>query len=67
MIYNLVKTMLLLGNASLNPAKKIVEVVYIVFYPLFVIICLVAAHLVIDLYRSIRSDSQPSSRPTYRT
>tara|TARA_Y100000389_G_C17465866_1_gene525467 strand:+ start:4293 stop:5270 length:978 start_codon:yes stop_codon:yes gene_type:complete len=54
MIYELIKTFLLLGHTSIiNPAQKALEITYVIMYPAFVIITVIAIHITIDLYRAI--------------
>lgn len=53
MIYELIKTCFLLGNTSINPAQKALEITYVIMYPAFVIITVIAIHITIDLYRAI--------------
>tara|TARA_B100001287_G_C22676972_1_gene528233 strand:- start:1306 stop:2346 length:1041 start_codon:yes stop_codon:yes gene_type:complete len=52
MIYDIIKTFFLLGNTThWAPAQKAIEITYVIIYPAFIIMSVIAIHVTIDLYR----------------
>lgn len=62
MFYQLVKTVILLGNGGPNAAQKALQVTQIIVYPAFVIVLLVCMHMTVELNMKLKGAPGNSSK-----